>query len=506
MNLALLAERDLSERGPRARLWFEERSYTTRDLHEASLRLAAVLSALGVGRDERVMVLLPNCPEVLITFPAVWRIGAVAVPALPLLEQHELEFIALDCAPKLIVTTSELLPKLRRVAALTLVVTEGRGEPPAPALSFERALAHAEPYGDAAPREGDDLAVLLYTSGTTGRAKGVMLSHLNLIANAENTYDTSVRKQREDVSMLALPLAHSFGLGALVSGYMFGGRAILLRRFAPDQALRLIERHRATVMAGVPTMFLSMLRVEEPYDTRSMQRWIVGAAPMPVAQSLAFEARFGGVLHVGYGLTEAGPTVAAEREGEPRKAGSTGRPLEGVAVKIVDDEGRSLAPGEVGEICVAGANVSLGYHNLPEETANTFRDGWLHTGDVGYLDADGYLFVVERKKDLIIRGGFNVYPTDVEAVLRRHPQVLDCAVVGVPDPLLGEQVCACVVPRPASERSAELLIAHCQAALARYKTPRFVEFLDALPRTPIGKVKKRELREWVLKRLAVQGL
>ncbi|MET0284317.1 MAG: AMP-binding protein [Polyangiales bacterium] len=505
MNLALLAERDLSERGPRVRLWFEERSYANRDLHDASLRLASVLSALGVARDDRVMVLLPNCPEVLIAFPAIWRIGAVAVPVLPLLEHHEVEYIALDCAPKLIVTTVELLPKVRRISALTLVVTEGRGEPPAPALSFERALAQADTYGDAVTREGDDLAVLLYTSGTTGRPKGVMLSHLNLIANAENTYNTSRRKQREDVSLLTLPLAHSFGLGALVSGYLFGGRAILMRRFVPDLALRLIERHRATVMAGVPTMFLSMLRVEEPYDTSSMQRWIVGAAPMSVAQIIEFEARFGGVLHVGYGLTEASPTVAAEREGEPRKAGSTGRPLEGVEVKVVDDEGQTLAPGEVGELCVSGANVSLGYYGLQDETEATFRGGWLHTGDVGYLDADGYLFVVERKKDLIIRGGFNVYPADVEAVLRRHPDVLDCAVVGVPDPLLGEQVCACVVPRPSRQVSAEQLIAHCQGALAKYKTPRYVEFLDTLPRTPIGKVKKRELREWVLKRLAGHG-
>ncbi|HEX5661146.1 MAG TPA: AMP-binding protein [Polyangiales bacterium] len=505
MNLALLAERDLRTRGPRARLWFEERSYSNIELHDASLRLAGVLSALGVRRDDRVMVLLPNCPEVLLGFPAIWRVGAVAVPALPVLGQAELEYIACDCTPKLIVTTLDQLPKLRRIAVQTLVITEGRGEPPPPALSFERALLHAEPFELVATRASDDLAVILYTSGTTGKPKGVMLSHRNLSANAEHSYESSRRKQVEDVSVLALPLAHSFGLGALVGGYLFGGRSILVRRFEPDAVLRLIERHRATLMPGVPTMFLAMLRVSEPYLTRTMQRWIVGGAPMPPAQVAAFEARFGGVMHVAYGLSEASPGVAAEREGEPRKPGSAGRPLEGVTVKIIDDTGTVMPPGELGEICVAGANVSLGYFDLPDATAATFQAGWLRTGDLGYLDQDGYLFVIERQQDLIIRGGFNVYPQDVEQVLLAHPEVLDCGVVGVPDALLGEQVCACVVRRAGSAVSGDALIAHCQATLAKYKTPTYVEFLDMLPRTPLGKIRKRELRAWALKKLAGQG-
>jgi long-chain acyl-CoA synthetase len=510
MNLALLAERDLNERGVRTRLWFEERSFTNQELHLASLRLAGVLSALGIGRDDRVIVLLANCPEVLISFPAIWRVGAVAVPVLQVLEADELAHIAQNSGARLVITSLELLPKLERMqrfarsSLTTLVVTEGRGEPSPPALSFERALAHSDAFSEAAPRTGDDLAVILYTSGTTGKAKGVMLSHRNLIANAENTLNSAARKDREDVSLVALPLAHSFGLGLLITAYLFGGRAVLMRRFTANEALRLIERHRATLMAGVPTMFLYMLRAEEPYDTSSMQRWIVGAAPMPVAQIAAFERRFGGTMYVGYGLTEASPTIAAEREGEPRKPGSTGRPLEGVQVRITNDAGVPVRAGELGEICAAGANISRGYFGLPEASAQSFRDGWLHTGDIGFLDADGYLFVVERKKDVIIRGGFNIYPRDVEEVLLRHPALADCAVVGVPDALLGEQVCACVVLRAEASVSGEALIAHCQASLAKYKTPHYVQFLQALPRTAIGKVKKRELRDWVLKRLAGQ--
>jgi long-chain acyl-CoA synthetase len=282
---------------------------------------------------------------------------------------------------------------------------------------------------------------------------------------------------------------------------LFGTQAVLMRRFMPKDALSLIARFRANIMYGVPTMFMYMLSVPESFDTSSMRMWVVGAAAMPTDQLMRFEQRFGGTVYVGYGLTEASPSVAVDREFEPRKPGSTGKPLEGVSVKIVDATGRTLPAGQIGEICASGANISKGYLGLPDATAQTFRDGWLYTGDLGYLDQDGYLFVVDRKKDLIIRAGLNVYPADVEEVLYAHPAVRECAVIGIPDVELGERVCACVVLRDGMNASEEELIAHCQARLAKYKTPARIEFMHELPRTAIGKILKKDLRAQVAAKL-----
>ena len=341
------------------------------------------------------------------------------------------------------------------------------------------------------------MATILYTSGTTGQPKGVMQTHHNLYANAVNSWNTATTRERGEISLLVLPLAHSFGLGVLISGYLFGSRAVLMRWFNPEDALALIEKYRVKSMAGVPTMYVYMMSHPNAarYDTSSVTRWLVGAAPMPTEQLREFEQKFGGTMYVGYGLTESCPGVAVERENMPRKPGSTGIPMAGVEVKIVDDDGKPLKNGDIGEVCAKGENISPGYYGNPEATAETFRDGWLFTGDMGYLDRDGYLFIVERKKDLVIRGGLNVYPKDVEEVIYRHPAVREAAVVGVPDTMMGEEVCAYVVLRTKSELTAEALLEHCRASLAKYKTPRYVEFVATLPKTNIGKIQKKELRK-----------
>jgi long-chain acyl-CoA synthetase len=272
--------------------------------------------------------------------------------------------------------------------------------------------------------------------------------------------------------------------------------AVLMSWFNPKQALALIERHQLVGMAGVPTMYLYLLADPDAgtFDTSSMERWLVGAAPMPVERIAEFEREFGGKMLVGYGLTEACPGISVERDELPRKPGSVGVPMEGVDVKIVDEQGQALARGQRGEICAAGENISPGYYELPDATRETFREGWLHTGDIGYLDEDDYLFIVDRKKDLIIRAGLNVYPKDVEEVLHGHAAVVEAAVVGIPDPLMGEEVCAFVAKRYGEQVSAEELISHCQAHLAKYKTPRYVELVSALPKNNLGKVQKTELR------------
>ena len=504
MNLASLAEKNLAEFGEYDRLVFEGKTFTNRALHEASCRFARALLDLGCREGDKVVLMMANGPEVFVSYPAVWRAGLTVVPVLFLLDARELTYIVENSHAKVVVTSPEVYPKVEEAlrglseqrAGVRVVVT-GSGPLPPGALSFDDLVAQSAPLTEIAPRDGSEIATILYTSGTTGKPKGVVQTHKNLYSNARNGWNTATNRDSSEIVLLVLPLAHTFGLSVLVSGYLFGARGILMRWFDPEDALALIEEHKVTYMAGVPTMFVMMTRLLDAsrYDTSSVRRWLVGAAPMPMRQLREFEEKFGGTMYVGYGLSEASPSVAGEREGYPRKPGSTGLPLEGVEVKIVDDEGRELPRAQIGEICARGDNISPGYYENPEATAEAFRDGWLFTGDMGYLDEDGYLFIVERKKDLIIRGGLNVYPKDVEEMIHKHPQVLEVAVVGVPDDRMGEEVCAFVVKRLDAQLSAADLIAHCQANMAKYKTPRYVEFVDQLPRTGLGKIQKKEIRK-----------
>ncbi len=508
MNLAELAEANLAEFGEYERLIFEGRAYTNRQLFDGSCRLAAGLSALGLAPDDRVVLMMANGPEVLMSYPAIWRAGMTAIPVLFLLDAKELAYILENSGAKVVITSPEIYPKVsdavRDLAAPPRVIVTGNDEPPPGCLSFDRMVADNAPLGRIVPRSGGDVATILYTSGTTGRPKGVVQTHDNLHANVMNAWNTTKTRRLGEMTLLVLPLAHTFGLSVLVSGYLFGVRSVLMRWFDPEAALALIERHKVRYMAGVPTMFVYMLMHPNAgkYDTSSVERWLVGAAPMPVEQLKAFEAKFGGTMYVGYGLSEACPSLANEREGMPRKPGSTGVALDGVRLKIVDDAGVELPRGQIGEICAQGRNVSPGYLDDPRATAEAFRDGWLFTGDCGYLDDESYLFIVERKKDLVIRGGLNVYPKDVEEVLHKHPLVAEAAVVGVPDSRMGEEVCAFVVVKEGAAPTAEEMIAHCQANLAKYKTPRFVEFVRALPKTGLGKVQKKELRRLAAERFA----
>jgi long-chain acyl-CoA synthetase len=499
MNLASLAEENLAEYGEYDRLVFEGEAITNRALHEASCRLARALLDLGCRDGDKVVLMMANAPEVFVTYPAVWRAGLVVIPVLFLLEARELAYIIENSGAKVVVTSPEIYPKVQealRGRSHVRVIVTGSVAPPG-TLAFDDLVARSPRLTDLAPRNGSEIATILYTSGTTGNPKGVVQTHKNLQSNARNGWNSATTRARGETVLLVLPLAHTFGLSALVSGYLSGARGILMRWFDPEGALALIERHKVKYMAGVPTMFVMMTMHPNAgrYDTSSVKRWLVGAAPMPMRQLREFEEKFGGTMYVGYGLSEASPSVAGEREGRPRKAGSTGIPLEGVQVKVVDDSGQEVPRGTIGEICAKGDNISPGYYENPAATAESFRDGWLFTGDMGYLDEDGYLFVVERKKDLIIRGGLNVYPKDVEDVIRKHPAVLEVAVVGVPDLRMGEEVCAFLVRRAGAELTATEIVAHCQANLAKYKTPKYVEFVDDLPKTSLGKIQKKEIRK-----------
>jgi long-chain acyl-CoA synthetase len=344
----------------------------------------------------------------------------------------------------------------------------------------------------------DDRAVILYTSGTTGRPKGVVLTHRSLVANAIGSRDDDAMQKEgrsEEIQLAVLPLAHAYGIVALNVGCLTGASLVMHPRFEPVAVLSAIERHRITGFAGVPAMFTVLLNTPDAdkYDTSSLQYCVSGSAPLPLPVLQGFEQKFHCPIREGYGLSEAAAVLTATPSNIERKPGSVGKPLAGVEVRIVDEHDKSLPAGETGEIVARGPNIMSGYYDLPEETAAALRDGWLYTGDMGYFDSDGFLYVVERKKDLIIRGGFNIYPRDVEEVLASHPAVIEAAVVGVPSERMGEEVKAFVVTRTPVD--AETLMAYCQEKLANYKTPSQIEFLEALPRNSVGKIDKKVLRK-----------
>jgi long-chain acyl-CoA synthetase len=490
MNLAMLGDENVRSFGEYVALHFEGRDYTNVEQRRAAARVANALKRLGVGVGDRVLVLLPNCPEVTQAYGGILRLGAVIVPVVFLLSADEVRHILADSEAKVVITSSELASKADGWTGTIILVGGGGG-----GLAWDEVIARESDDFPVVPRADTDLAVILYTSGTTGRPKGVALSHDNLASNARaaaRLYELD----RTAWALAVLPLSHSYGLTVMNAGNILGTKAVLLRWFNPELVLDTIQRFQVQSMAGVPTMYLYLLNYPEAgrFDTGSMRSWGSGAAPLPLEIVEPFEKKFGGRLMEGYGLTEASPVVSAHRLSGVRKLGSVGQPIPGVQVAILDDDDRPVPSGEVGEVCVRGPNVMLGYYGLPAETANTLRKGWLHTGDVGRLDGDGFLYIVERKKDLIIRGGFNIYPREVEDVLYAHPHIAEAAVVGMPDPLMGEEVLAVVVLKPDARVDADAIIAFCQERLAKYKSPRRVRFVRTLPRSPIGKVLRRELR------------
>jgi long-chain acyl-CoA synthetase len=492
VNLATLGEDSIRTYGEYAALTFEGRELTNVDQQRFARRLANALRRRGVEPGDRVVVMLPNCPEVLQAYAGISRLGGVVVPVVFLLGADEVRHILSHSGAKALITSPDLAWKAEGWPGMVVLVGgEGQG-----ALGWDEIVkAEADAFPMVA-REPGDLAVILYTAGTTGQPKGVALSHANLVSNARAA-SRLYELDRTRWSLAVLPLSHSYGLTLMNAGHILGTRSVLLRWFNPELVLETIERYRVQQMAGVPTMYVYLLNFPDAarFDTSSMRLWGSGAAPLPVEIVEPFEAKFGGRLLEGYGLTEASPVVSAHRYSGERRLGSVGQPIPCVEVAILDDDDRAVPTGEVGEVCVRGPNVMLGYYRLPEETARTIRAGWLHTGDMGRLDADGFLYIVERKKDLIIRGGFNIYPREVEDVLYAHPAVAETAVVGVADPLMGEDVLAFVVCKSGATATADAVIAFCQERLAKYKCPKQIRFVDSLPKSPIGKILRKELRE-----------
>ena len=342
-----------------------------------------------------------------------------------------------------------------------------------------------------------DTAVVLYTSGTTGKPKGAELTHSNLLLNCAVVVPKMLSITPDDVALGALPLFHSFGQTCVQNATIAaGGTFTLLPRFGPEEAFEIMQRDRVTIFAGVPTMYFALLHCEkaDAYDVSSLRYCLAGGAAMPVDVMKAFEARYPVKILEGYGLSETSPVASFNVLDRPRKPGSIGYPVWGVEMTVLDDDERPVADGQPGEICIRGHPVMKGYLKRPDATREALRGGWFHSGDIGVRDSDGCYTIVDRKKDMILRGGFNVYPREIEEVLYSHEAIVEVAAIGVPHESLGEEVKVVVVVAPGRELSAEDVIAYCKKRLAAYKYPRIVEFADELPKGPTGKILKRELR------------
>ena len=481
MNLSDLMTTSAARHGDRTAIRQGDVALSYTALERASALVAGLLQAHGVRPGDRVGVMLPNVAYFPVCYYGALRAGAAIVPMNVLLKEREVAFHMADSGARVLFAWHDFAAAARAGARDAQVVVVEPGP-------FDALLAGGEP-AETVDREPDDTAVVLYTSGTTGTPKGAELTHANLTENVAVSLEL-FELGPDAVTLGALPLFHAFGQTCGLNATMAaGGSLSLLPRFDPGKALGIIERDRVTVFEGVPTMYSAMLHHPDAFDTSSLQICVSGGAAMPVEVLHAFERRFGATVLEGYGLSETSPVAAFSRRDRERKPGSIGLPVRGVEMRLVDvDAG-------VGEIAIRGHNVMKGYWKNPEATAKAIdADGWFHTGDMARVDEDGYFFIVDRKKEMIIRGGFNIYPREIEEVLHEHPDVMEAALVGLPHDELGEEVGAAIVLKPGHHADAEDIKQFVRDRVAAYKYPRHVWFEDALPKGPTGKILRREIR------------
>ncbi len=484
-------------------LLYRDRPISYAELAEWVRRSALALRDLGVGKGDRVALLVGNVPEFVYALYGAWTLGAVVAPTNVMLTPEELGYVLADCEAKVVIAQVDFLPTVLavrdRVASIEHVLVVGPPPSPRGTESFDHLVDGAPDEPAPAPAaSGDDLALLSYTAGTTANPKGAMLTHANLLSNLEQIAAVPALKEAEsDVVLLALPLFHIYALNAVLGLTLLeGATAVLVERFDPAETLATIARDRVTVLFGAPPMFQAWLAVAGPEaDLSSVRLAVSGAAPLPAEVLDAFREKFGVTIWEGYGLTEAAPVVTTNALGPEARGDSIGLPLPGLEVRLMDEQGEEAEEGDPGEVEVRGPNVFSGYWHRDEDTEGAFREGWLRTGDVAFRDEDGYLYIVDRKKDLVIVSGFNVFPKEVEDAILRHPKVAECAVIGVRDERTGEAVKALVVLREGGSATQEEIVEHCLGSLARFKCPRDVEFVQDLPKHVTGKVLRRALRE-----------
>ncbi|HEX4307590.1 MAG TPA: long-chain fatty acid--CoA ligase [Solirubrobacterales bacterium] len=467
------------------------RALTYGDLDDGSARVATLLAERGLEPGDRVGVMLPNVLEFPLAYYGVLRAGGVVVPMNVLLKRREIGFYLEDSGAKLLLAWHGFADEAREGAAdagAELITVEPE--------EFAATLAGLEPTTAMAEADDSDTAVILYTSGTTGKPKGAELSHVNLLRNADVSARTNTTVGQGDVVLGALPLFHSFGQTvSLNASVLVGATLTLVPKFDPGEALQTMERDNVTHFYGVPTMYGALLHHPDrgDYDLSTLRVCMTGGSSMPVEVLRGFEDAFGAIVLEGYGLSETSPVASCNHPDMERKPGSIGTPIEGVEMKIVDESDADVPQGGVGEIVIRGHNIMKGYWDRPEATEEAMRGGWFHSGDMGREDEEGYFYVVDRKKDMIIRGGYNVYPREVEELLYEHPAIREAAVLGVPHDEWGEEVGAAVVLEPGEEVAPEEISAWVRERIAAYKYPRVVWFMDELPKGPTGKIVKREI-------------
>jgi len=530
MNVGSGIEDNVKRFGEYEALCFEGKWHTNVEINRNANRLGNALKGLGLGRGDRVAIQMPNSPEILSAFPAIYKIGAVVVPLNPLLRPDQASYIYRDCGAKAIITSSDFVVRVleaqKQTPNLEHVILTDRDDVPG-IVSYPGIMSTNSDTLTIEHTDNDDVAALIYTAGTTGPPKGVVHTHYSLYINAlffyeyvlvhrsltlqlnsralnPKTLQLNEANQRVSgvnramVSLGVLPLSHSFGIAFANTSNFVGGKSILLRWWNVEEALKAIQTFRVTQMAAVPTMYIQMLEFPEldKYDLSSLEDCQCGAAPLPVEVALKWKQKVGVDIREGWGLTESGATTTGQPGDLPPRYGSIGKCLlKCNTIKVFDERGQELPPGQRGEIVIKGPTLMKGYWNLPEETAKTIKDGWFHTGDLGYMDEDGYFYITGRKKDIIIRGGENVSPVEVEEVLLQHPAVAEAGVVGIPDAVYGEEIKAFVVIKPGKRANEEELIAFCKDRLPTFKSPKKVQFMKSLPRNILGKVLRAELRK-----------
>jgi long-chain acyl-CoA synthetase len=477
---------------------------TYRDLDDQSGRFAAGLLQRGLRPGQVVAMQLPNLPQFPVAYFGALKAGMVVLPLNPLLKAPEIEYHLTDSSAALLIGFDSLHQEAAKACELAGVplylVSFGAGGVPggtSPVTDLISTAPLTVPGGDVRAGGADDTAVLIYTSGTTGKPKGAELTHFELYMNCTVSGELFGARP-DDVTLAVLPFFHVFGLSSVLNvAVRYGGGLSIVPRFEPGPVMDALERDRCSVIAGVPTMLQALAQQDTGgRDLSRLRVAVSGGASLPEDVMARFEEKFGIRVLEGYGLSETASTSSFNRPGD-RRALSVGKPIWGVQMRVADEQDRTLPQGKdnIGEILIRGHNVMKGYLGRPEATAAALRDGWLHTGDLGYQDHDGFFFIVDRSKDLVIRGGYNVYPREIEEVLFAHPAIAEAAVIGKPDERLGEEVVAVVVTRPAAGLSADDVIAYCKERLAAYKYPREVRFLPELPKGPTGKVLKNVLRD-----------
>lgn len=491
-SLAQLLTETASVHAERPALKLDDTVVNYAVLNEGATRIAGLLKSRGVEPGDRVGIMLPNVPYFGVVYYGILRAGGVVVPMNVLLKGREVAFYLRDSGAKCVFAWHDFGEAASAGAeeAGAELISVKPGE-------FEHLVMEAPRAQEDEPREGSDVAVLLYTSGTTGTPKGAALTHENLVLNASVTSRTLIGVSEEDVVLGALPLFHSFGQTCGLNAAVANGACLtLIPRFDPVKALEIIARDRVTVLEGVPTMYHAMLNApgKEDVDTSSLRVCVSGGSAMPVEVMKQFEETFDCMILEGYGLSETSPVASFNHPDSERKPGSIGTPIEGVEMALFDEDDKEVAQGEVGEIVIRGHNVMLGYWGRDDATEEVMRGGWFHSGDMATQDEDGYFFIVDRKKDMIIRGGYNVYPREIEEVLYEHPAVSEAAVIGVPDDALGEEVAAMVVLKGDADASEDDIRSYVKERVAAYKYPRQIWFSSELPKGPTGKILKREIK------------